>query len=80
MEKGEIVYNSHRPKGRLKKTKLQTWAFGPTSADTYLPSELGPLNRGLSLWLGDASLFLYEKIWKKFPKGEGGPGKVGKPL
>ena len=22
--------------------KLQTWAFGSTSADTYLPSELGP--------------------------------------
>ena len=26
----------------FKKKKLQTWAFGSTSADTYLPSELGP--------------------------------------
>ena len=29
----------------FKKKKLQTWAFGSTSADTYLPSELGRLNR-----------------------------------
>ena len=26
----------------FQKKKLQTWAFGSTSADTYLPSELGP--------------------------------------
>ena len=26
----------------LKNKTLQTWAFGSTSADTYLPSELGP--------------------------------------
>ena len=25
-----------------KKKKLQTWAFGPTSVDTYLPLKLGP--------------------------------------
>ena len=26
----------------FQKKKPQTWAFGSTSADTYLPSELGP--------------------------------------